>query len=87
MPQAETELSKRFNGYPRAGDVADRVAIVDGVETIDASAVNTNLIGHSYYGGSRSVLSDIFYLLRGIAVRSRAGIRPSPDEAYWIFQP
>jgi esterase/lipase superfamily enzyme len=80
-------LSKRFNGYPRAGDVTDRVAVVDGVETVDASAVNTNLLGHSYYGASRSVLSDIFYLLRGTAISGRAGIRQSVDKTYWIFQP
>jgi esterase/lipase superfamily enzyme len=80
-------LSKRFNGYPRAGDVADLITIVDGIDTVDASAVDTSFMGHSYYGGSRSVLSDIFYLLRGIKVSSRAGIRPSIDGRYWLFRP
>jgi esterase/lipase superfamily enzyme len=80
-------LSKRFNGYPRAGDVAGRIAVVEGIDTVDASAVDTSLMGHSYYGASRTVLSDIFYLLRGLKVSSRVGIRLSQDGTYWLFQP
>jgi esterase/lipase superfamily enzyme len=72
--------SKKLNGsYPRAGDSSHSVVVVQGVDTIDASAVDTNLIGHFYYAENRSVLSDIFDLLRhGCAPEKRFGIRPVP---------
>ena len=82
--------SKKKNGsYPRAGDCSDRVVIVEGVDTVDATAVDTNLIGHFYYAENRSVLSDIFNLLdTGKAPDGRFGIRPVTDiPPYWRFAP
>jgi esterase/lipase superfamily enzyme len=54
-------LSKRFHGYPRLGETT---LVIEGIDTIDASAVDTSFIGHSYYGENRSILSDIFWLLK-----------------------
>ncbi len=36
--------------------------MVDGVDTIDASLVDTSLVGlrHSYFGDKRSILNDMF---------------------------
>ena len=81
--------SKKLNGsYPRAGD-SQTVVVVQGVDTIDASAVDTNLIGHFYYAENRSVLSDIFNLLRdGSPPEKRFGIRLVPSvPPYWRFAP
>jgi uncharacterized protein YjbI with pentapeptide repeats/esterase/lipase superfamily enzyme len=82
-------LSKRFHGYPRAGEAGKRITIVDGINTIDASSLDTNLLGHSYFADHRSVLSDIFYLLRGIPPNERFGLRKSyaGKRSYWRFQP
>jgi hypothetical protein len=33
------------------------------IETINVSALDTNLLGHSYYGDNTSVISDLYYLL------------------------
>ena len=81
--------SKKKNAsYPRAGDCSDSVAVVSGVDTIDASAVDTNLIGHFYYAENRSVLSDIFTLLRDGGPPPRFGIRPvEVTPPYWRFAP
>jgi esterase/lipase superfamily enzyme/nucleoid DNA-binding protein len=82
--------SKKLNGsYPRAGDASQSVVVVQGVDTIDASAVDTNLIGHFYYAENRSVLSDIFNLLRdGSPPEKRFGIRPvATVPASWRFAP
>jgi esterase/lipase superfamily enzyme len=82
--------SKRRNGsYPRVGDCSGSVIVVPGMDTVDASAVDTNLIGHFYYAENRSVLSDIFNLLKdGSPPERRFGIRrvdgPPP---YWQFSP
>lgn len=57
--------------------------------TLYASAVDTDLIGHFYYGDNRTVLSDVFYLLRGKLPKERLGLelRRSPAGIYWAFVP
>jgi hypothetical protein len=52
--------SRRFHRYPRAGEFVFPIA---GIDVIDASAVDTSLIGHSYYGDNRSIIADMFGLL------------------------
>ncbi len=83
------EASRQFHGYPRAGDGGADIVVVPGVETIDASAVDTDLIGHFYYGDNRSVLSDVYYLLRdGKSAGERFGLseRRSVAGRYWVFK-
>lgn len=83
--------SKKFHTYARAGDCSDRVVYVPGIETIDASAVDTDLftLGHSYFGYSRSVLSDIHYLItEKLRAEKRFGLRPieTPDGTHWVIR-
>lgn len=56
-------LSKKFHGYPRAGESGDQIVIVPQVDTIDVSGVDTSLVGHSYYGSNSTVLADLFELV------------------------
>jgi esterase/lipase superfamily enzyme len=82
--------SRRFHGYPRAGDSDQGILIAQGIDAIDASGVDTSLTGHSYYGDNRSVLSDLFSLFReGRDPDQRFGLRRRdvPDGRYWVFQP
>jgi len=81
--------SHKVHGYPRAGDGGQNVVVVPGIDTIDASAVDTDLVGHFYYGDNRSVLSDVFYVLRGHAPKERSMLRSrrSPAGSYWAFVP
>ncbi|MGA9543404.1 MAG: alpha/beta fold hydrolase [Candidatus Sulfotelmatobacter sp.] len=85
------KASRRLNGsYPRAGDCSNSIVVVPDVDTIDASAVDTNLIGHFYYAENRSVLSDIFNLLRyGEPPGGRFGILSDnvPPPTHWKFAP
>lgn len=74
---------------PRAGDIEGGPVMVPGIETIDATNVDTSFLGHSYYNRSRSVLSDIYYIIgKGL----RAGERFSLEEVsaasgrYWRFK-
>jgi len=80
-------LSRRFHKYPRAGEF---VFPIEGIDMIDASAVDTSLIGHSYYGDNRSVLSDIYWLLRkGEPPANRFGMSAlaREDGTYYAFLP
>lgn len=84
------KLSKQFHGYPRAGDAGETIVICPGVDTVDVSAVDTSLLGHSYYADNRSVISDLFNLLReGAPPGQRFGISAVRlgDLQYWRFQP
>jgi esterase/lipase superfamily enzyme len=83
-------FSKRYQGdYVRAGDTETGVLIIPGVETIDVSAVDTNFIGHFYYADNTSVLSDLYYLIRGNRPHERFGLKTSVahEETYWTFRP
>jgi esterase/lipase superfamily enzyme len=81
---------KKNGSYPRAGDCGKLVVVVPGViDTIDATAVDTNLIGHSYYAENRSVLSDVFNLFDADKdPPKRFGIRAvEVTPPYWRFAP
>jgi esterase/lipase superfamily enzyme len=83
------KASRDFQGYQRAGDTQPTVVVVDGVETIDVSAVDTGFLGHSYFADKQSVIADLFYVLRdGLRADQRAGLATSgqPPSRYWIFR-
>lgn len=82
-------LSKKVHGYPRAGDSGDGLVAVQGIDTIDVSAVDTSLLGHSYYGNNRSVLGDLYELLnKGTPPDARTYLRPMQlgEVQYWVFR-
>ncbi len=83
------KASKKVHGYSRAGDSGQYIVIVNGVETIDATNVNTSFLGHSYFAEDRSVLSDIYHLVRTRQrADSRFGLRPinSGLGRYWKIE-
>jgi esterase/lipase superfamily enzyme/nucleoid DNA-binding protein len=84
------KISKQYHGdYARAGDTSGKVVIVPGVDTIDVSAVDTNLVGHFYYGDNDSVLADMFYVIKDKKPpkdRFRLVPKQSPAGQYWVFQ-
>jgi esterase/lipase superfamily enzyme len=82
--------SMKVNGAPRAGEAGKNIVIVDGIDTIDASALDTGFLGHSYYADNRSVLTDIYNLLRsGDPPGKRCGLQQqgTPPKLYWLFEP
>lgn len=81
--------SKRVHGYPRAGDAGAGLVVMPGIETIDASQVDTGLLGHSYFAETGSVLSDIYYLVHdGKRADHRFGLQRIDGESgrYWEFR-
>jgi esterase/lipase superfamily enzyme len=83
-------VSKTVNGGPRAGDSGSGIVVVPGLETIDVSAVDTSLLGHSYYGENGTVLSDIFFLLRrGLPASRRPNLVQEMHLGlpYWVMRP
>jgi esterase/lipase superfamily enzyme len=84
------QASSFLSSVTRAGDSSAGVLILPGVDTIDASAAESDIVGHSYYGESRAILADIFSLLRtGMPPDQRFGLQAadSGGQKYWILLP
>jgi esterase/lipase superfamily enzyme len=81
-------ISKQLNAYPRAGDTGPGVVVVLGIDTVDVTAVDSNFVGHFYYGDNRSVVSDIFLLFtQGLPPASRPMLRQdgAAPKLFWRF--
>jgi esterase/lipase superfamily enzyme len=84
------KASKRLQSYCRAGDTSCGVVVIPGIDTVDVSAVDSDFLGHFYYGDNRSVISDIFSLLtQGLPPAKRFGLRAvgQTPNRYWRFVP
>jgi esterase/lipase superfamily enzyme len=81
--------SRRFNGAQRAGDSRPLPTLAPGLETVDASNVDTDFLGHSYIAESRVLLTDLALLIgRGLAAKDRPGLAPvqSGEAQFWQFR-
>ncbi|CAI2718872.1 alpha/beta hydrolase [Nitrospina watsonii] len=82
-------ISREVNGYRRAGDSSDGILTLPGLDSIDVSRLDTNLIGHSYFGDNKSVISDIYRLIRGSPIYQRGKLvkRSIAGLTFWEFIP
>jgi esterase/lipase superfamily enzyme len=76
-------------GRRRAGDVENgRIVVVDGVESIDASGLDTGFLGHSYFAQEQHVIRDVTRVMSAAAPpedRPWLRRRESGDEVWWAF--
>lgn len=88
---AALRLSNYFAGYQRAGEGLPHLLVVPGMDTVDASAVDTSLLGfyHSYFADSTTILSDLFRNFTGVPASDRLGLHAVVTAAgkYWRFGP
>ncbi|MCF8721165.1 alpha/beta hydrolase [Nitrospina gracilis] len=82
-------ISREVNGYRRAGDSTGGILTLPGLDSIDVSRLDTNLIGHSYFGDNKSVISDIYRLIRGSPIYQRGKLvkRTLKGLTFWEFIP
>lgn len=81
-------LSDRIQKGNRAGLALNEIVVVDGIDTIDASPINTSVLGHSYFGDERELIMDIYHIIqngsppdsRNLNKHSNAGM------LYWKFK-
>jgi len=79
------KVSKVVNGYPRAGDAGADLVVVEGIDTIDATRVSTDFLGHSYFD---SVVPDIDLVIRQSLPPPDRGLLEEllGDLHYWVFR-
>lgn len=83
------KIASRYTRSRRAGQAGKQILVLKNIDTIDASDVDTSLVGHFYYGSNLSVLSDLYYLfLLGEPPDRRFLLRPvdSATGRYWAFK-
>ena len=51
--------STEIHGHNRAGLAGDHLVVIEGMDTIDVSHIDTSLIGHSYYGDHPELIKDL----------------------------
>jgi esterase/lipase superfamily enzyme len=79
------KLSRSFHQYGRAGDAGDDPMVSEGIDTIDASAAETDLLGHSYVLNAPVVIDDMAAVLcRGLPPEQRNLTRVDKNgRSYW----
>jgi esterase/lipase superfamily enzyme len=77
------DLNRRF---VRLGEGGETLVVVPGLDTVDASGIDTNELGHSYYH-CKKLMDDLQLLMaKGWTPLERKLLnRPKGDLAYWAF--
>jgi esterase/lipase superfamily enzyme len=81
-------LSRGLHDNRRLGYVYDYPYVIPGLDSIDASSVETDLLGHSFFAATRTVLGDLSALvLEGKEPGTRFGLRKlkTPSGLCWEF--
>jgi esterase/lipase superfamily enzyme len=82
--------SNRLHGYPRAGFAGDDLVVIDGIDTIDASHAEAELLGHEYFSQGAHTIMDIYqWLIVGKPANKRPNLVAIEHEngTYWQIQP
>jgi esterase/lipase superfamily enzyme len=86
------ELSVKIHGGVRAGSGGKSIVFGRGLESVDASAIDTDFLGHSYFADTRPLLTDMALLVEnGLPASKRPLLMGRPIQAhppaYWLFKP
>jgi esterase/lipase superfamily enzyme len=82
-------VSYAFNDMYRAGDSSRGPLVAKDLDTVDASEIDTDLLGHSYYGDAVRLLDDVALIMKQNLPptapdrRLRAVALLGP--VYWVF--
>ena len=82
--------SQKVHRFPRAGDARPGVLLAQGVESIDASLLETDYLGHSYFGDSPYLVEDLRQLIeKRLPAKVRKSMHQMPigQRHYWEFRP
>jgi esterase/lipase superfamily enzyme len=82
--------SNRLHGYPRVGYGGDSLSVIQGIDTVDASNAEAELLGHEYFSQGAHTVADIYqWLIEGKSAAKRpnlVGIEHK-NGTYWEITP
>jgi esterase/lipase superfamily enzyme len=76
--------SRHLSDHLRLGEATQPILVVRGTDTIDASDVPTDLLGHGYFASSKNLIDDLVQLLdRKVPPRLRLTPASAGGLSYW----
>ncbi len=79
------------NKFTRLGDARDGISVLDGMESVDATALETNYLSHDYFGSNANMIRELRQVIHERKpVNGRIGMHSVVATAllrYWRFQP
>ena len=79
--------SRIVHGAPRAGQAGKTIISLPGLDTIDMSGVDADLLGHTYFAANQGAIHDLFRLFwRNEPPAQRCGMnRAGSSDGVWSF--
>ncbi|HEU5041034.1 MAG TPA: alpha/beta fold hydrolase, partial [Gemmatimonadales bacterium] len=80
-------LSRWLSTHRRLGEATSPMLVVKSVDTIDASELDTDLLGHGYIASNRDVIDDLVLLVSEKRSPPRTRLRRSSfnGQTYWLL--
>jgi len=81
-------ISRKIRGdLSRAGEGGAEIIVAQNLDSIDATRVHTDLLGHGYFASTKELLGDIYHTLKNDLPPENRGLRIRLKEAlkYWVF--
>ncbi len=80
-------LSQLINKGLRAGTGGEDCVVTPFAETVDASDIDTDFLGHSYFSNTWLLINDLYYLInKGLPADQRfLQVKTKQDWKYWFF--
>jgi esterase/lipase superfamily enzyme len=80
------KVSRDLNNFARLGEAGGTLVVIPGLDTIDASGIDTNELGHNYYH-CKKLMDDLQLLMaKGWApLERKLRNRQKGDLGYWAF--
>lgn len=80
--------SRMLHGATRAGLAGETIVTLPGIDTIDMSGVEADMLGHSYFAANEGAIYDLFRLFwRGDPPSDRCGMSKQEvaGQGFWLF--
>ena len=79
--------SQQFNKVPRAGEGGKNLVVVETIETVDASSIDTDFLGHTYFANTWLLIHDIYQVINKgwIAEKRQLKDKQKNHKKYWAF--
>ncbi|HEY9508063.1 MAG TPA: alpha/beta fold hydrolase [Gemmatimonadales bacterium] len=79
--------SRWLSTHRRLGEATDPILVVRDADTIDASDIDTDLLGHGYIASNRDVIDDLILLVEQKRAPPRIRLQPASQNgaAYWLL--